>query len=116
MSSSGVTFSREAIWSMKAPVPPAQVPFIRSSTPPVRKRILASSPPSSMTMSMLSAKRSTALLVAKTSWTNSMPAALAKPKPAEPDRATVNSSPPMTGAAARRTSAVFCRTWEKWRS
>ena len=41
-----------AIWSMKAPVPPAQLPFIRSSSPPLRKMILASSPPSSMTASV----------------------------------------------------------------
>ena len=40
-------FKRVAIWSMKAPVPPAQLPFMRCSVPPVTKMILASSPPSS---------------------------------------------------------------------
>ena len=49
--SSGVIFSRVAIWSMNAPVPPAQVPFMRTSVPPVKNRIFASSPPSSMTTS-----------------------------------------------------------------
>ena len=37
---------------MKAPVPPAQEPFIRSSSAPPKKMILASSPPSSMTASV----------------------------------------------------------------
>ena len=47
-SSPTLTFSSEAIWSIKAPVPPAQLPFMRWSSPPVKKIILASSPPSSM--------------------------------------------------------------------
>ena len=41
-SSSAVMPSRVAIWSIKAPVPPAQEPFIRSSIPPSKKMILAS--------------------------------------------------------------------------
>ena len=51
---SAVSTSRSvAIWSMKAPVPPAQEPFIRASMPPpLRKMILASSPPSSMMQSV----------------------------------------------------------------
>ena len=51
-SSSVVTFNSVAIWSMKAPVPPAQLPFMRSSSPPLKKMIFASSPPSSMTASV----------------------------------------------------------------
>ena len=47
--SSTVIFSSTAIWSMNAPVPPAQEPFIRSSVPPRKKITLASSPPSSTT-------------------------------------------------------------------
>ena len=38
--SSALIFSRVAIWSMKAPVPPAQLPFIRTSVPPVEKEDL----------------------------------------------------------------------------
>ena len=40
-------FRSVAIWSMNAPVPPAQLPFMRCSVPPVIKMIFASSPPSS---------------------------------------------------------------------
>ena len=49
--SSTVSPIRWAIWSMKAPVPPAQLEFILSSKPPVKKIILASSPPSSIATS-----------------------------------------------------------------
>ena len=45
-------FNKVAIWSMKAPVPPAQDPFIRTSITSVRNKILASSPPSSMITSV----------------------------------------------------------------
>ena len=40
-----------AIWSMKEPVPPAHIPFIRWSIPLVKYIILASSPPSSIATS-----------------------------------------------------------------
>ena len=50
--SSAVTFSKDAIWSINAPVPPAQLPFILISKPPVRNNILASSPPNSITVSV----------------------------------------------------------------
>ena len=44
---------RDAIWSMKEPVPPAHIPFIRCSTfPPSKYIILASSPPSSIATSV----------------------------------------------------------------
>jgi len=45
-------FKSDAIWSMNAPVPPAHIPFILWSIPPLRYVIFASSPPSSMTTSV----------------------------------------------------------------
>ena len=84
-----MTFSSVAIWSMKAPVPPAQEPFIRSSMPPSKKMILASSPPSSMTAEASGSSRSTTSPVAKTSWTKGTPAPWASPRPADPEMAAV---------------------------
>ena len=84
-----------AIWSMNAPVPPAHVPFILTSSPFFRKRIFASSPPSSIIVSVSGMKVFAATLVAYTSWTNGMPAASASPIPAEPESAMVTSSSPM---------------------
>ena len=46
--SSVFTSRRVAIWSIKAPVPPAQVPFILASMELPRNIIFASSPPSSI--------------------------------------------------------------------
>ena len=84
--------------------------FIRSSRPPVRKMIFASSPPSSTTTSMSGMKRSTAPAVANTSWTNSKSAALATPSPAEPVTATCTAWPDSRGLRSRSISAVFSRT------
>ncbi len=42
---------RVAIWSMKTPVPPAQVPFMRCSGVGVQVGELGVTPPSSMTTS-----------------------------------------------------------------
>ena len=53
-----------AIWSMNAPVPPAHVPFILISNPPVRKIIFASSPPSSITASVFGKNLVTAVFSA----------------------------------------------------
>ena len=78
---------------MKAPVPPAQVPFILTSTPLVKNKILASSPPSSMTTSVSLANLLQASLVAYTSWTKLTPAFSAKPMPAEPLIDKITSSP-----------------------
>jgi hypothetical protein len=64
---STVTSRSVAIWSMNAPVPPAQEPFMRSSAPPSKKMIFASSPPSSMTHEASGAYLFTTSLVAKTS-------------------------------------------------
>ena len=46
------TWNNMAVWSMKAPVPPAQLPFMRmSGTFPFSKKIiLLSSPPMSMSV------------------------------------------------------------------
>ncbi|KAF5038170.1 hypothetical protein DSECCO2_557100 [anaerobic digester metagenome] len=63
-------FIRTAIWSMKAPVPPAQDPFMRCSRFPVRYVILASSPPSSITTSVEGMNFSIAFVDAATSCTN----------------------------------------------
>ena len=85
--SSALIFSSVAIWSMKAPVPPAQEPFIRTSMPPVRNRILASSPPSSMMQSVPGASLLAATRVANTSCTNGTCTLSAMPMPAEPEMA-----------------------------
>ena len=108
--------SRVAIWSINAPVPPAQLPFIRSSIPPLKKIIFASSPPSSITQDVSGSRSFTTCAVAKTSCTNGMCAASASPKPAEPDIAAFISLPPAISFARRKSSAVFSRTCEKWRS
>ena len=80
--------SSTAIWSMNAPVPPAQEPFIRSSMPPAKKITLASSPPSSITAPVSGASRPITAPVAYTSWMKGRPAASAMPIPAEPDMVT----------------------------
>ena len=70
---------------MKAPVPPAQEPFIRTSVPFVKNKILASSPPSSMIQSVPGFKRFAATRSANTSWTKLTPQLSARPIPAEPE-------------------------------
>ncbi len=55
-------FNNTAIWSMNAPVPPAQVPFILWSIPSFKYVIFASSPPSSITTSVLCKNSSTAFV------------------------------------------------------
>ena len=62
--SSPVMFIKDAIWSANAPVPPAQVPFMRTSRLPFKKRIFASSPPSSITTSVSGMRLDTATFVA----------------------------------------------------
>ena len=71
------TFSRAAISSMKAPVPPAQLPFIRISEawsfPAAssywKKITLASWPPSSTAVRTWGYRARTAAALATTSWT-----------------------------------------------
>ena len=103
--SSALIFSRVAIWSMKAPVPPAQLPFIRTSVPLVRNRILASSPPSSMTQSVFGIKRLTATRVENTSCTKGTPQLSAKPIPAEPEMLSSALQPCSCSASMRRSSS-----------
>ena len=112
--SSGVMRRRVAIWSMKAPVPPAQEPFIRTSRPLVKNRILASSPPSSMMQSVPGARRFAATLVAKTSCTKGRSASSAMPMPAEPETAK-RALPGKRSATAVRSSPVFSVMWLKCR-
>ena len=104
-SSSADIFKSVAIWSMNAPVPPAQEPFIRTSMPPVRKRILASSPPSSMTASVSGASRFTATRVAKTSCTKGTATPSAIPIPAEPEMAKSARPEGIYCCATRRSSS-----------
>jgi len=103
---------RVAIWSMKAPVPPAQEPFIRSSSAPPKKMILASSPPSSMTASVSGMYWLTAAAVAYTSCTKSISAALATPRPAEPVMTMRTCRPASRSARERRVSAARSRALE----
>ena len=72
---------------MNAPVPPAQLPFMRTSVPLVRNRIFASSPPSSITQSVAGTNRLTATRVEKTSCTKGTLQLSARPIPAEPEMA-----------------------------
>ena len=87
---------------MNAPVPPAQEPFIRSSSAPPKKMILASSPPSSMTASVSGMYVLTAAAVAYTSWTKSISAALATPSPAEPVMTSLMDWPDSRSVRVRR--------------
>ncbi len=94
-----------AIWSMKAPVPPAQVPFIRCSGTGLRYVIFASSPPSSMTTSASGCSRSMTSVAAMTSWKKSTPIMSATWRPPEPVTPAVSSASGKT----RRTSSSSCR-------
>ena len=71
-SSPTLTPRSTAIWSMKAPVPPAQLPFMRrSAARPSRKNTtLASSPPMSIIDDVSGYDFCTAFVAATTSWTN----------------------------------------------
>ena len=77
-------FKRDAIWSIKAPVPPAQIPFILWSIPPDKKVTLASSPPSSITTSVSGLYSSIDLVLDITSCSNLIPIFLDRPIPPEP--------------------------------
>ena len=83
-----LTLSKVAIWSMKAPVPPAQASFIRSSTPLFKNKILPSSPPNSIATSTLWALFFKKVVAAITSWTKGASSELAKLKAAEPVKVT----------------------------
>ena len=85
-------FNNDAIWSINAPVPPAQVPFIRCSIDFPKYIILASSPPSSITTSVFGMYFSTALLQATTSWIKGTFKNVAADIAPDPVRAIVNSA------------------------
>ena len=95
-SSSMLTFSSTAIWSMKAPVPPAQLPFMRrSAARPLRKNTtLASSPPMSMSDDVSGWRFMTAFVAATTSWTKGRECFSEKPMPTEPVSLTLASASP----------------------
>ncbi len=77
--------SSDAIWSMKEPVPPAQMPFMRCSTlPPSKYMIFASSPPSSMATSVCGAKWRSAAATEMTSCTNGTERRFASASPPDP--------------------------------
>ena len=83
---------------------------MRSSRPPVKKMIFASSPPSSMTASVSGSRQRTHSAVEYTSCTKDRRAALAMPSPAEPDTATVKLRPSRSSLIASIISSVFWRT------
>ncbi len=74
---------------MNAPVPPAQVPFMRCSIPPLKNVIFASSPPSSMATSVCGINLSTAPAAATTSCSKGSPSHWATEMPPEPVSVTV---------------------------
>ena len=85
-------FSKEAIWSRNAPVPPAHVPFILCSINLSKYIIFASSPPNSMTTSVSGKYFSTALLHEITSCIKGIFKNLAADIAPEPVKAIVNVS------------------------
>ena len=112
MSSSALSFSSVAIWSINAPVPPAQEPFMRTSMAPERKSIFASSPPSSIMQSVPGESRFAATRVAKTSCTKGTPTASAMPMPALPEMASCATPSGTYVAQTRlRSSSLFSNIW-----
>ena len=109
-------FKSSAIWSIKAPVPPAHVPFMRCSRASPKKVILASSPPSSMTTSVSGIKCSTVVVAAITSCTNGILATSANPMPPEPVMAILTVWSPISEMASFKTLMVAVLTSEKCRS
>ena len=83
-----LTLSNVAIWSMKAPVPPAQASFMRSSTPLFKNKILPSSPPNSMATSTPCSLFFKKVVAAMTSWIKGACRELAKLSAAEPVKVT----------------------------
>ncbi len=113
ISSSG-TLSSVAIWSINAPVPPAHEPFMRTSIPPERKSIFASSPPSSMITSVPGTRRLAAMLVAYTSCINGRRQVCEMPMPAEPDTVSSALCPPMTSRLTfSKSPVIFSVIFEK---
>ena len=92
---------------MNAPVPPAQVPFILTSSPFVKKRILASSPPNSIIVSVSGSYSLAATLVAYTSCTKFILHSVATPIPADPEIDIVTFSSFVKGFTFSSISALF---------
>ena len=86
-----------AIWSIKAPVPPAQFPFMRKSVAvPLRKNTtLASSPPMSIIVVQASEYCFTYCVAATTSCTKGNPHFSAIPIPTDPVSRTQTSASPV---------------------
>ena len=109
-------FRRAAMWSMKAPVPPAQTPFMRSSGALPKYMILASSPPSSTMVSVWGMSFFTAVAAAMTSCTKGSCNRWAMPMPAEPVRAKRKREGPTTSCSAVRLVTNAVGISEKWRA
>ena len=97
-SSSAVTPRMMAIWSMNAPVPPAQFPFILRSeaSPSLKKTTLASSPPMSIRAAACGQVFLTALVAATTSCTNGKEHFSDMPIPTDPVTQTPVFTSPVT--------------------
>ena len=107
-----------AIWSMKAPVPPAQEPFMRMSGLLFlwKKTILASSPPKSMSVKSVRPVSFIAALAAKTSCTNGSPERSDNPMPAEPVTHTLYmASGPTAFSISSSWFSRHVRMSAKWR-
>ena len=102
--SSGETPRRMAIWSMNAPVPPAQLPFIRRSEgcPSEKNTILASSPPMSIMVETSGWYILIYCVAATTSCTKGSDHRSAIPIPTDPVRQTDSSASPNCSRMARR--------------
>ena len=105
-------FSRAAISSIKAPVPPAQEPFMRISGKPAlgKKIILASSPPISISVRTCGYSCLTTSAEATTSWIKGMPKRSLMPMPAEPvTSGRMQISPGEPGSTSTISRRMACR-------
>ena len=106
---------------MKAPVPPAQLPFMRISATvraPVlgsvwKKIILASWPPSSMAQPTFSYRRFRAAALAATSWAKGIPRPSAMGLAPDPVRQKRKVSPGKRSSSASITRMTLW-TWSAW--
>ena len=109
---------RVAIWSMKAPVPPAQEPFMRMSglLSLWKKTILASSPPRSMSVKSVRPVSFMAAEAARTSWMKVSPERSARPMPAEPVTHTLKEAlGPIVASISLSCASRQERMSAKWR-
>ena len=101
---------RMAIWSIKAPVPPAQVPFILCSMALPKYVIFASSPPSSMATSVWGINFSTAREQVTTSCSNLAPIFSARASPPEPVITHFTSISPTVSIRSSSSSLTLSNT------